>query len=68
MDEPYKKRELDHMFNDIKLQLDRIEEQTIRHNGRLSKLERYLLIVGCVSGTILAINSGELFTFVKTII
>ena len=39
MDEPYKNREIQEMFNDVKQSLDRIETQTTRTNGRVSKLE-----------------------------
>lgn len=66
--EPYHKRELDHIFKDIKDSLDRIEEQTTRHNGRLTKVERILLILGCVTGTILVVNGSELVGFLKGII
>lgn len=64
----YRKRELDFMFQEIKDQLNRIEDQTTAHNHRLSKVERYLLVVGCVSGTILVMNGSALFTFIKAII
>ena len=36
----YTKRELDHFFGDFKKQLDRIEDQVIKTNGRTSVLER----------------------------
>jgi len=35
----YTKRELDHFFGDFKKQLDRIEAQVIKTNGRTSVLE-----------------------------
>jgi len=35
----YTKRELDHFFGDFKRQLDRIEAQVIKTNGRTSVLE-----------------------------
>lgn len=68
MNENYSNRELDHMFADIKDQLNRIEKQTIRHNGRLTKVEMYLIIVACISGTILVMNGSELFNFLKLVI
>ena len=37
----YTKREIDEKFKDIKESLDRIEIQTTRHNGRLSKVEAW---------------------------
>lgn len=38
---PYSNRELDTHFSDIKETLARIEEQTIKTNGRVSKLENW---------------------------
>jgi len=46
MDEPYKNREIDEKFGDIMDSLGRIEEQTTRHNGRLTRLEKITWIVG----------------------
>ena len=68
MESDYSKRELDHMFKDIKNQLNRIEDQTIRHNARLTKVERYLLIVGCVTGTVFFLNGNEFILFIKTLL
>ena len=68
MESDYSKRELDHMFKDIKNQLNRIEYQTIRHNARLTKVERYLLIVGCVTGTVFFLNGNEFILFIKTLL
>ncbi len=49
MDKDYSKREFDHIFGDIKSSLERIETQTIKHNGRLTKLERYMwMLTGAV--------------------
>ena len=46
----YTTRELDTHFMDIKEQLDRIEAQTIRTNGRVTKLENWQsLIIGGAS-------------------
>ena len=39
MDQPYTNRELDHHFAEIKETLARIEAQTIRTNGRVTKCE-----------------------------
>lgn len=38
-DEPYTKREQDVWRSEVKEQLDRIEVQTIKTNGRVTKLE-----------------------------
>lgn len=34
-------REITEMFNDVKQSLARIEEQTTRHNGRMTKVEEW---------------------------
>ena len=39
MEDDYSKREIDVFMKDIREQLDRIEAQTIKTNGRVSKLE-----------------------------
>ena len=56
MDNDYSKRELDHMFGDVHSKLDKILEQTTRHNGRMSKIERWqsyiqgaLAIIGIIA-------------------
>ena len=38
---PYQNREIDEKFGDIKDALYRIEQQTIKTNGRVGKLERW---------------------------
>jgi fructose-bisphosphate aldolase class 1 len=39
-EENYSNREIREMFNDIKQQMNRIEAQTIKTNGRVSTLEK----------------------------
>ena len=51
--EDYSKREIDHVFGDIKKSLERIEEQTTKHNGRLTRLERWMW---CVAGAVSVIG------------
>ena len=48
--------------------LDDIKVQTIKHNGRLSRLERAMLIIGAVSATLLMTNAPEVVAFVASII
>jgi hypothetical protein len=60
MDErPYQNREIDEKFGDIKLQLDRIEDQTTKTNGRVRWLEKMIWLAmgfcGCVSLLLLPI-------------
>ena len=45
-EEPYRNREIDERFKDIMESLTRIEVQTTKHNGRLTRLEKITLIVG----------------------
>ena len=64
----YSKREIDHIIDDIQKNLVLILAQTTKHNGRLTKVERILLVVGCVSGTILLMNGSELIAILKLFI
>lgn len=42
MEKDYSNREIDHLFGDIKTQLNRIEHQTTKHNGRLTSIEKWM--------------------------
>lgn len=68
MEEDYSKRELDEKFKDFKEQLDRIETQTTKHNGRMQKVERVLLIVGTAVAVLLITNGSQFIVFLKGII
>lgn len=68
METEYSNREIDHMIKDLHGKLDLILEQTTKHNGRLTKVERILLVLGCISGTILVMNGSELLNFIKLIL
>ncbi|WP_395019789.1 hypothetical protein [Dongia sp.] len=46
---PYQNREIREMVDDVRNSLTRIELQTTRTNGRVTKLERTMLII--VTGT-----------------
>ena len=55
MEENYNKREIDLMFGSTHNKLDKILDQTTKHNHRLTKLERFMwtlsgaiAIFGCV--------------------
>jgi hypothetical protein len=66
-DKRYNNNEINLMFDKIDktLQgqdhtLSRIESQTTKTNGRVNKLEKWMLIVGCVTATLL-VTSGSKF-------
>lgn len=67
-DTPYQNREIDEKFTDIKDTLLRIEAQTTKTNGRVNKLERNLLIVACVVGTLLVTSGSEFVSFIMNIL
>lgn len=67
MNEDYSNREIDMKFEGVHEKLDLILEQTTRHNGRLTKVERILLILGCITATLL-ISKPEIINLVKLII
>lgn len=64
----YSNRELDHMFNDITATLARIEAQTTKTNGRVTRLEKILLMVGTASVVLLIVNGSELINIIKILI
>lgn len=66
-DTRYQNREIDEKFRDIKETLGRIETQTTRTNGRVTKIERALLIIGTATVVLLVTNGSNLLTFLKTI-
>lgn len=55
-------------FSDQDSVLEKILIQTTKHNGRLSKVERTLLIIGCVTGTLLLVNGSSFVDFILKII
>jgi hypothetical protein len=57
-EEPYKNREIEEMFSDVKATLTRIETQTTKTNGRVGKLEKWQnFVVGfCVCMSIMFIS------------
>jgi len=68
MDSDYSKREIDEMIRDIYKSLERIEVQTTKHNGRMSRVEKILLIVGTVVAVLLFTSGSEFFSFLKFIV
>lgn len=65
MEKDYSKREIDEKFTDIIKGLDRIEVQTTKHNGRLTKVERYIYTVGGAVGILGFLVGAKLLTFIK---
>ena len=64
----YSTRELNHFFDDFKNQLNRIEIQTTKHNGRLTRMERIMLIFGTAVFILLITNGSQLVQIFKLII
>lgn len=71
----YSPKEIDLMFGEVKEHLInqdksllQILEQTTRHNGRMYKLEKYLLIIGCVTGTIVVLKFPDVIKAIKLFI
>lgn len=68
MENPYSNRELDHKFNDIHDKLDLILVQTTKHNGRLSKVERTILVLGTAMVVLLITSGSNFIVFLKSLI
>lgn len=67
-EEPYSKREQDEWRQDVREALARIEAQTTKTNGRVTRQERIMLVVGTVVGVLLITNGSELVSFLRGII
>ena len=66
--EDYSNRELDSHFTFVKDALERIEKQVLKTNGRVNKLERNLLVIACIVGTILLLKFPQVISAVKLFI
>lgn len=64
----YSKRELDHYFKDVRADLGEIKVQTTKTNGRVTKIEKALLIIGTATLVLMATNGSQLIGFIKGII
>lgn len=59
---------LETTVKDTKDDVSEIKTQTKLTNGRVSKLERAMWIVGAVVGTLLISSGSQLISFIKAII
>lgn len=64
-DLPFTNRELKTMFDNIDEKLDGIHHQTIRTNGRVTKLERYALIFGTAIAVLLFTKYPDLAALIS---
>lgn len=64
----YSNRELDSHFSLVKDALQRIEAQTTKTNGRVTRLERNLLIIACILATTFIIKFPQVLDAVKIFI
>ena len=64
----YTNRELDSKFTTIVDTLSRIETQVLKTNGRVNKLERNMMIVICVVGTILVLKYPDVISIIKLVL
>ena len=68
MDQEYSNRELDGKFDHIIIELAAIKVQTTKHNGRMSNMERNMLIFATALAVLLITNSSQLIAIFKIII
>jgi hypothetical protein len=67
MDGDYSNRELETFFSDFKHTLSEIRAQVTKTNGRVTKLEKYMLIVGTALIVVIALKFPELLVVLKMI-
>lgn len=68
MEKDYSNRELDTKFSSIIEFLTDIKTQTTKTNGRVNKLERNILIIACILGTVVLLKFPEVLSVVKIFI
>lgn len=64
----YSNRELDTKFACILDLLTDIKAQTTKTNGRVIRLERNILIIACILGTVILLKFPQVITAVKLFI
>lgn len=75
-DSRYKNREIDERFNELDRRLfhekegflPRMLAQTTKTNGRVTRLERIMLIIGTAVVSLLATNGSQVFGFIHSIL
>jgi hypothetical protein len=65
MDQDYTNREIDSQFHGVHQKLDMLIVQTTKTNGRVTKLEKFMLILGTATTVIIALRFPELLSIVK---
>jgi hypothetical protein len=65
MDAPYSNRELDSKFRSIDEKLDQILSQTTKHNGRMTRMEKTMLVVGTAVVVLVALKFPELLAVIR---
>lgn len=68
MEKPYSNREIDAYHKVIAESLTRIEAQTIKTNGRVTKLERFSTIVLTALAVLFAKDSTFVMSLIKSLI
>jgi hypothetical protein len=64
-EQDYSNREIDSHFAALTETLARIETQVLKTNGRVNKLERNMLVISCVVGTILLLKYPEVIKAIQ---
>lgn len=65
MDVPFTNRELEHMFEEIKSSMARIETQTVKTNGRVTRLEKIVFIGTTALVMLIVLKFPELLAVLK---
>jgi hypothetical protein len=65
MDQDYTNREIDSQVHGVHQKLDMLIVQTTKTNGRVTKLEKFMLILGTATTVIIALRFPELLSIVK---
>jgi hypothetical protein len=68
MKDEYSNREIDRMFKEITDILVRIEEQTTKTNGRVTRLEKLCLVFGVALLVTIVLKFPELMSLTKLFI